>query len=45
LRLSRLCFDHTCSLTTYWQTGTPSPLAAKVACTDYSVAKDGKLVA
>lgn len=29
----------------YWLTGTPMPLAANVACTDYSVAKDGKLVA
>jgi hypothetical protein len=29
----------------YWLTGTPSPLAANVACTDYSVAKGGKLVA
>ncbi|MFG0266096.1 MAG: metallophosphoesterase [Rhodopirellula sp. JB055] len=29
----------------YWLTGTPVPLAANVACTDYSVAKAGKLVA
>ncbi|WP_146394150.1 metallophosphoesterase [Allorhodopirellula solitaria] len=29
----------------YWLTGTPMPLAANVACTDYSVAKGGKLVA
>ncbi len=29
----------------YWLTGTPTPLAANVACTDYSVAKGGKLVA
>ncbi|TWU47044.1 metallophosphoesterase [Rubripirellula reticaptiva] len=29
----------------YWLTGTPSPLASNVACTDYSVAKGGKLVA
>ncbi len=29
----------------YWLTGTPMPLAPNVACTDYSVAKDGKLVA
>jgi hypothetical protein len=29
----------------YWLTGTPNPLAANVACTDYSVAKGGKLVA
>lgn len=29
----------------YWLTGTPRPLAANVACTDYSVAKGGKLVA
>tara|TARA_R110002049_G_scaffold182485_2_gene350315 strand:+ start:47107 stop:48057 length:951 start_codon:yes stop_codon:yes gene_type:complete len=29
----------------YWLTGTPAPLAANVACTDYSVGKGGKLVA
>jgi len=29
----------------YWLTGTPAPLAANVACTDYSVARGGKLVA
>jgi hypothetical protein len=29
----------------YWLNGTPTPLAANVACTDYSVAKGGKLVA
>lgn len=29
----------------YWLTETPTPLAANVACTDYSVAKGGKLVA
>lgn len=29
----------------YWLTGTPAPLATNVACTDYSVAKGGKLVA
>ncbi|SMP61369.1 hypothetical protein SAMN06265222_10786 [Neorhodopirellula lusitana] len=29
----------------YWLTGTPTPLAAIVACTDYSVAKGGQLVA
>lgn len=29
----------------YWLTGTPLPLAKNVACTDYSVAKAGKLVA
>ncbi|KLU06783.1 Diadenosine tetraphosphatase [Rhodopirellula islandica] len=29
----------------YWLTGTPLPLAGNVACTDYSVAKGGKLVA
>ena len=29
----------------YWLTGTPVPLADNVACTDYSVAKGGKLVA
>lgn len=29
----------------YWLTGTPTPLATNVACTDFSVAKGGKLVA
>ncbi|TWU66674.1 MULTISPECIES: metallophosphoesterase [Crateriforma] len=29
----------------YWLTGTPTPLASNVVCTDYSVAKGGKLVA
>ncbi len=29
----------------YWLTGTPAPLAGNVACTDYSVARGGKLVA
>lgn len=29
----------------YWLRGTPVPLAANVVCTDYSVAKGGKLVA
>ncbi|PHQ33182.1 metallophosphoesterase [Rhodopirellula bahusiensis] len=29
----------------YWLTGTPVPLSVNVACTDYSVAKNGKLVA
>ena len=29
----------------YWLTGTPKPLAPNVACTDYCVAKGGKLVA
>ena len=29
----------------YWLTGTPTPLAVNVACTDYSVAKQGKLCA
>ncbi|PAY17453.1 diadenosine tetraphosphatase [Rhodopirellula sp. SM50] len=29
----------------YWLTGQPAPLASNVACTDYSVAKGGKLVA
>lgn len=29
----------------YWLKGTPTPLAPNVACTDYSVAKGGKLVA
>lgn len=29
----------------YWQTGQPKPLAANVACLDYSVGKHGSLVA
>ena len=29
----------------YWMKGEPAPLAGNVACLDYSVAKDGKLVA
>jgi len=29
----------------YWLTGTPIPLTTNVACTDFSVAKGGKLVA
>jgi hypothetical protein len=29
----------------YWMVGTPAPLANNVACTDYSVAKQGKLAA
>ncbi|XZE17516.1 metallophosphoesterase [Pirellulaceae bacterium SH449] len=29
----------------YWLTGRPAPLAPNVACTDFSVAKGGKLVA
>ena len=29
----------------YWLTGVPSPLASNVACTDYSVARSGKLCA
>lgn len=29
----------------YWLTGTPSPLASRVACVDYSVANDGQLCA
>jgi hypothetical protein len=29
----------------YWLTGQPAPFAPNVACVDYSVAKDGKLVA
>ncbi len=29
----------------YWEHGTPTPFAANVACVDYSVAKNGKLVA
>lgn len=29
----------------YWMTGTPRPLAGQVACVDYSVGKDGPLVA
>lgn len=29
----------------YWLTGMPAPLAKNVACTNYNVAKGGKLVA
>lgn len=29
----------------YWLEGTPMPLADNIACVDYSVAKNGKLVA
>ncbi len=29
----------------YWETGNPTPLAKNVACVDYSVAKNGRLVA
>jgi hypothetical protein len=29
----------------YWLTGKPIPLTRNVACTDFSVAKGGKLVA
>jgi hypothetical protein len=29
----------------YWLTGAPEPLAPRVACVDYSVAKEGRLCA
>ena len=29
----------------YWESGTPSPFSSCVACVDYSIAKNGKLVA
>ncbi len=34
-----------CFIGHYWLKGTPQPLAANVACLDYSVAREGKLVA
>lgn len=34
-----------CFIGHYWLSGIPEPLAANVACLDYSVAKNGKLVA
>ena len=34
-----------CFLGHYWLKGEPEPLARNVACLDYSVAKEGKLVA
>jgi len=34
-----------CFIGHYWLHGEPAPLASNVACLDYSVAKDGKLVA
>ncbi len=34
-----------CFIGHYWLHGDPVPLAANVACLDYSIAKDGKLVA
>ena len=34
-----------CFIGHYWLKGEPSPLASNVACLDYSVAKQGKLVA
>ena len=34
-----------CFIGHYWLKGEPSPLAPNVACLDYSVAKQGKLVA
>lgn len=38
--------DHVpCFIGHYWMKGNPQPLADNVACLDYSIAKDGKLVA
>jgi len=37
--------DKPCFIGHYWLSGDPEPLAANVACLDYSVAKNGKLVA
>jgi hypothetical protein len=34
-----------CFIGHYWLDGTPAPLTSNVACLDYSVAKEGKLVA
>lgn len=34
-----------CFIGHYWLHGEPSPLAPNIACLDYSIAKDGKLVA
>lgn len=34
-----------CFIGHYWLHGTPEPLTTNVACLDYSIAKDGKLVA
>ena len=34
-----------CFIGHYWMHGIPAPLAPNIACLDYSVAKDGKLVA
>ena len=34
-----------CFIGHYWLHGEPAPLAANVACLDYSIAEDGKLVA
>ena len=37
--------DKPCFIGHYWLSGDPEPLAANIACLDYSVAKNGKLVA
>ena len=37
--------DKPCFIGHYWLSGDPEPLAPNVACLDYSVAKNGKLVA
>jgi len=37
--------DKPCFIGHYWLSGDPEPLAANVACLDYSIAKNGKLVA
>ena len=37
--------ERPCFIGHYWLRGKPSPLSANVACLDYSVAKQGKLVA
>ena len=37
--------ERPCFIGHYWLKGTPKPLTENVACVDYSVAKDGKLVA
>jgi len=34
-----------CFIGHYWMTGEPEPLTSNVACLDYSIAKEGKLVA
>ena len=37
--------ERSCFIGHYWLTGEPSPLSDNVGCLDYSVAKQGKLVA